>query len=438
MRWLLRDTRLRIIFITEVINAFGTGLSGFALAWFLRKENPALAGAILGAQGTGLIVGTVVLGSFLDRWDRRRTLLTANLVLGVLVAALAALLSAHAIAIVILGVSGIVGFVTGVVHPALFSSIPMLAGEQNTQQVNALFNATWQTAGLVAPILAGVMTSLIGATKVLYLDAASFVLAAIGYSRVTFPMVDRSRPKSEGVDRWSPLREWFGETKEGFAYFFKQPVLWGTMMGVAALNAGFESLFLLLPRVVDRMTEGVAFLRHFGVDRGAVGFGFFDTATVIMELLVSLYLAAHLVGRTNRSARWWTLLGCVGPLVGMWAICQVSNLALALVISALIGVTVALVSTVWPALFARVVPAQLSGRVYSVRTTVGSIGRPIGATLTGYLLVSASVERSATIVMGTLTFISVLGFFLASKLSNRHPEANHLESRLNTDVRSTS
>ncbi len=417
--WALwRDRRLRLMFLAETITSLGTGLSGFALAWFLRRENPALAGSILAAQGSGGIVGTIVLGASLDRWDRRRVLVSANLILSVLVALLATLLTGDLPSVFVIIVSAAVGFVGGVLLPALSASIPALAGDIRVQQANALFNVTWQTAGLVAPILAGILAAAFGAPTVLYLDAATFLVTSIAYSRLTFPQGSRDDNRSPG------LRSWFIEAKEGVDFAVRHRGVWGMVLAVSSLNAGFEALFVLLPRRVDRLIDGVNWLDRFGSDRGAIGFGLFDTVTVLVELVASLSLAAVVLGRTNRTATRWTALGCIGPLIGIWVLCTTASLPVALVISALMGLTISLVSTVWPALFSRLVPEHLLGRVTSVRYALGGLGRPIAALVAGLLLGVTSLSSTATILIATLVALSLFGFGVAA--SSASPERHQV------------
>jgi MFS transporter, DHA3 family, macrolide efflux protein len=411
---LLRDGRLRVIFISETINSFGTGLSAFALAWFLRKENPALAGGVLGAQGLGLFFGTVVLGAYLDRWDRRRTLVFANVIVSALVMGLACSLSMHWPSIVILVLAALVGFVSGVIQPALSASIPLLGGIEKTQQLNALFNSTWQISGLVTPVLAGVLSGVFGAVNVLYIDAATFAFAAVGYVSVRFPLPE-STARIETVDSLTSFRSWFIDLRIGYAYFARKPILCGTMVGVTCVNAGFQAFFLFLPRVVDRLVVQVGWLNRFGADRGAVGFGFFDTVTVIFELLLSIYLTSHILGRTDRSASRLTLVGAIGPLVCMWIIVHTTSLPIALLAAATMGITISLVSNVWPALFARVVQPDLLGRVTSVRYAVGGVGRAVAPFVAGLLLARYDVFTTTSIVIATLITLSVIGHVFSAR-----------------------
>ncbi len=411
---LLRDARIRVIFFAQTIDAFGSGLSMFALAWFLRKENPALAGGILGAQGLGIFVGTIVLGAYLDRWDLRQTMVFANLISAGLVASLATLLALKAPSPLILLVAAAVGCISGLVQSALSASIPLLGGIEKTQQINALFNSTWQKGGLITPVLSGVLTATFGATMVLYFDAATFLVAAFAYATIRFPERTTDIATADQPQH-SALRTWWHDVLTGYSYFVRQPLLWGTMVGVSCLNAGFASFFLFLPRVVDRLVADVPWLDRLGTDRGAVGFGFIDTVTVVFELMLSIYLTSHVLGKTNLSASRLTLVGVIAPLLGMIVIVHTKSLAVALLTAAIMGVTISFVSNVWPALFARVVPEELLGRVTSVRYAFGSIGGTITPWMSGLLLARQSVYTATTLVIGMLISLSLVGHVFASR-----------------------
>jgi MFS transporter, DHA3 family, macrolide efflux protein len=408
---LLRDVRLRVVLFAETINAFGSGLSIFALAWFLAQSSSRFAGAVLTGQGIGMFIGTVVLGAFLDRWDRRRTLSGANLVLAALVGLLAIALGSEWPAAFVVILTTLIGFGSSILGPALSASIPTLGGGAQIQQLNALVNSTWQTAGLVTPILAGVLTSFWGATNVLFVDAASFVVAAILYVRIRFPDAQTAESTSNSA---VTIRSWLSDVRVGVGYFAKRRVLWGSIMGVTSMNAGFAAMFLVFPRVVGRFVVNVDWLDTFGSDAGAIGFGFFETVTLSLEIVASILLATKLVGRTNRGAVRLTFLGSAGPLVGMWILCTTTEFVVAVFASALIGIAVANASTVWPALFARCVPEDLIGRVTGARYSIGSTGRIFATWATGLLLAAESTTTTTTLVFGVLIILTIVGFGVAS------------------------
>lgn len=86
---LLCERRVALVWVGKTLNAFGSGLTFWALAWLLLRIHPAqplVAALVLSVLSLSGLVGGVVLGAWLDTWDRRRTLILCNLTLARLTA----------------------------------------------------------------------------------------------------------------------------------------------------------------------------------------------------------------------------------------------------------------------------------------------------------------------------------------------------------------
>ena len=80
---------MAVIWLGETVNAFGSALTFWALAWLLYRTYPAqplVAAAVLSVLSVSGLLGTLALGAWLDVWDRRRTLMVCNLALALLTA----------------------------------------------------------------------------------------------------------------------------------------------------------------------------------------------------------------------------------------------------------------------------------------------------------------------------------------------------------------
>ena len=395
---LLRRPVIRTIWVGETINALGSSLTFWALAWLLYRrfpDQPWLAGGVLAAQGVGTMLGTIGLGAYLDHWDRRRALVVVNLLLAGLTA-LTPPLAEAGLVVPMIAASFVQGVVSSLSMPALNASLPSFVPLERVQHIQALFNLTWMTSSLLAPALAGFLISQWGAARVLFVDAATFLVAAGAYAVVRFP----PQPKLEHAGL--TVRGWWAQVREGSGFFRSRPVLWGTMIGIAGVNAMFEAFGgIFLPRVSDRLLAGVALPAWLGSDRGAVGLGLFDTVIVILETSMSLYLGSR-AAFTNRLSLRLIVLGCLGPMLGMLLVVLAPNLGVALVGCALMGACIALVTALWGPLFARTVPEELRGRVSSVRFFVGNSVRPLMTSVSSGLLPLLGLAPTAIVLVGLL------------------------------------
>ncbi len=403
---LLLEHRLRTIWLGEAVNALGSGLSFWALAWLMYRrypDAPWVAASLLAAQAIGTMLGTVGLGAYLDHWDRRRALVAVNLTLAGLTAVAVGVIQSGFSPAILMGVAFALGAAGSLPQPALSASLPSFVPMARLQNLQTLFSLTWLSAGLIAPGLAGVLIALIGAPRVLWLDAISFVVVAAAYWLVRFP------PQLEPASSSAGLGAWWSQVRHGFGFFASRPALWGAMIGVSSVNGLFEAWGgLILPRVSDRLLHGARLPAWLGADAGALGLGLFDTVVVAFETLSSVWLGSRLNVTDARSSLRLVLLGCVGPMMGMLTVALAPNLAVAVVGCAVQGACIALVSVVWPVVFARIVPEESRGRVSSVRFFIGNTTRPVVTSLSGALLGRLGVRALGLVL--TLAFIGLSVF----------------------------
>jgi MFS family permease len=136
----------------------------------------ATGGVVAANVSASLLVGAVA-GVYVDRWDRRRTLVVGNLALAAIVAPLALVTTSDRIWIVY-----VVAFCQAVavqfVSPAEGALLPRLVPEDLLAAANGLNALNNSLARLIGPALGGV-AAMLGIEAVVALDLASFVLAAV-------------------------------------------------------------------------------------------------------------------------------------------------------------------------------------------------------------------------------------------------------------------
>ncbi|MFI6261064.1 MFS transporter [Micromonospora sp. NPDC051006] len=139
-----------------------------------RGASEALAGTVVGAYGAGGAVGVLLGGVLADRWGRRATLVTAHLIAGGLMVALA--LSRHLVLIAAL--AALVGVVHSMPGPAFVAAIVDLVPEQRRSRAFNLQFWAFNLGMAVASLLAGVLAE--ASFLALFLvDAAATLATAI-------------------------------------------------------------------------------------------------------------------------------------------------------------------------------------------------------------------------------------------------------------------
>jgi MFS family permease len=142
----------------------------------LTGSTLATGGVVAANVGASLLVGAVA-GVYVDRWDRRRTLVAGNLGLAAIVAPLALVTTADRVWIVY-----VVAFCQAVavqfVAPAEAALLPRLVPGELLASANGLNALNNNLARLVGPVLGGFAASL-GIEAVAGFDLASFMVAAL-------------------------------------------------------------------------------------------------------------------------------------------------------------------------------------------------------------------------------------------------------------------
>jgi MFS family permease len=166
-----------------------------ALPWFVlvTTGSPTRMGVVLAAELLPVALLGIPSGALVARLGARRTMVLGDAARVPLMASIPLLHAADALSFPLL--LGLV-FLTGCFLAPYFSAqrliLPELVGddERTVAQANAIVEGAQRTTALVGPATAGVLIAGVGVTNVLYVDAATFLFAAL---TVTL-FVPRRRP----------------------------------------------------------------------------------------------------------------------------------------------------------------------------------------------------------------------------------------------------
>jgi Na+/melibiose symporter-like transporter len=183
---LLRRTRdLRFLLAAGLVSMTGDWLLGVGLAYSvyaLTGSTLASAAALLASFVPQVVVGSVA-GVFVDRWDRKRTMVVANLVLAVGLLPLLMVSGAQRIWLVyvVLAAESIVEVFFA---PAEQAMLPRVVPDDDLVAANGLNGQVSNLARLVGSGLGGVTAAIGGISAIAAADAATFLLAAFLVSRI--------------------------------------------------------------------------------------------------------------------------------------------------------------------------------------------------------------------------------------------------------------
>jgi len=234
-----------------------------------------------------------VAGVFVDRWDRKRTMVIANILLALGLLPLLGVRSADQLWIVY-----IVAFAESTVAqffgPAENALLPRLVEEHHLVAANALNSLNNNLARLIGPALGGVAAALVGLRGVALIDAASFLIAGLMIALISGRYAATKDPQpnvpSMVSGAWASVgREWLA----GLQLIARNRTL-AVIFGLEAIASLGEGVFgVLFVVFVNKILSG-----------GAQEIGWLMSAQAIGSLLGGLlvgrlgarFAPAHLAG----------------------------------------------------------------------------------------------------------------------------------------------
>jgi MFS family permease len=202
----------RLFWIGQIISSFGSSITRFALPLLLFKLTGSALDLAVSAALTilpylcfGLIVGT-----WIDRVDRRRLMIVTDIGRGLMIAVLPVLYILGTLtvvwiyAIIFINATFAIAFDT-----ASFAALPNLVQHDDLVVVNGRLSASYSAAEIVGPLLAGVLFAVVPLPLLLTGDAVSFLISAgsLALIRVGFTCCDKEHPStSVGQALYSGLR----------------------------------------------------------------------------------------------------------------------------------------------------------------------------------------------------------------------------------------
>lgn len=310
-----------------------------------------------------------VAGVLVDRWDRRRTLMIASLIMAVctlpLLAAPSGRLWLIYATMFALSVAGLV------VSPAENALLPQLVGRERLIAANSLNSLNDNLGRIVGPAVGGLILALGGFASVVIFNVITFVIAAvvIGLIRTRGPMVPDREAGTVGPVAGTPSG--WAEWRAGLAAVRRSTVVMIVLVAAATGLLGDSILSsLLAPFVAETLSSGGAVLGLFLTIRGIGGVvGGIVAGQASRWLSPGQMIAISLI----------VLGGALAVIVAL------PHVPVALVAAALLGICV----VCWMANQHTIIQTNTEdgflGRTYGVLGTVTAITLIIGSGLAGAL-----------------------------------------------------
>ncbi|MBI3322472.1 MAG: MFS transporter [Candidatus Omnitrophica bacterium] len=363
---LLRDKNFRLLWFGQFCSQAGDRLTQLVLVALVAQRSAgsalSMAGVMAATSVPALLVNPFA-GAFVDRWDRRRTMMICDFIRAAAVLALPGLALVPSPQPLYAGIF-VVFAVAGFFVPARLAIIPDLVASESLARANTLFVTSGMIGSTVILLAGALLVEWVGAAR------AAFVVAGTYLASALFILPLGKRGEYQPAEAGQSASRILTEVAEGFREMWHNRATRRVMGILAALMGGAGATMVvgavLVQKSLHTVTKDLGFL--------------------------SLWMGIGMLAGTLVHGRWGTsvskravmgvcFIGCGLGLAGFTAgVSALGSAVAASFAAAWMGVCVAPVGIVTNTLVHEAHPERLHGRIFS------SLGVAINLSLIGSML----------------------------------------------------
>jgi MFS family permease len=390
----LRHRNYRLYFGGQLTSLAGTWMQSAAQAWLVLKltDSAKMLGVVSFAQFTPILLVGLFAGVVIERVDRRRLIMTTQVMLMLSAFTLAALTWSGTVrvehVIILAAFNGTIGSFD---MPGRQSFVVEMVGYEDLANAIALNSMMFNSARMLGPAAAGLLIAWLGIGTCFFLNGVSFLAVIWSLWQMEIPA---RAITGVGVRMIHQLRE-------GLAYVWaNRPIFY--QMALAAVTNGFGYQYLVLvPLFARNVLHG---------DARTYGF------LVAVQGLGSVIGAATLASRvTTRGIRNNLIAGLFLSAVGIVVFGLSRSIPLSLVAQFAIGVGLTNFRASNNTLVQLFVSDDLRGRVMSTYQLAAVGMTPIGALEVGYMGTHLGPPKTV-VICGAI--ILICGIVLLTRLKS--------------------
>jgi hypothetical protein len=405
-----------IYFTGQTISQIGSSFTNFALPLLVFKltGSPTNLALTTAAEFVPYLLFGLVLGAVVDRVNRKRLMISVDLIRAVVIGVLPVLSLLGVLRVEEIYAVAFVQATMGILFDAgEFAAVPSLVGRDELVTANARIMATNSAGQIVGPLLAGALVALLpNIAYLLFIDASTFLASSLALLLIRRSFNDAAPARAAVSGLAAKLRSLLGDVRDGLSYVLHHPVL--------------RSISLMMALINFVATTTWAQLVLFG--KRAFGASDFQVGVLYAAGAAGIFVVSTFAGPLRRRLSFPVV--ALGALVVDGVATAVMALvpwyAAAVVLWAAAAGFGLLLNINTGALRQAIVPSHMFGRVISIAGVLAWSANPLGA-----LAGAAAIERTGNVrlvycAIGILIAAIAIGFAFSPI---RHGERYLAQSR---------
>ncbi|HRC84019.1 MAG TPA: MFS transporter, partial [Thermoanaerobaculia bacterium] len=226
-----------VMWLGQFISLVGSRFTNFAFGlWIYEQTNSATAfSTLIFVSGLPGILLAPVAGALVDRWDRRKVMLGANVLNALASLTMVLILIARGGKLewwYVYVYSAVGGLLQAFLWPAYMASTTLLMPKKHLARASGLVWLGMSFAGVLAPLPAPWLLETAGVAGIIWIDFATFLFAALSLVFVSIPAPQREAAAEAGADAApKPAKPSLqGDIREGWAFIRARPGLFSLLL----------------------------------------------------------------------------------------------------------------------------------------------------------------------------------------------------------------
>ena len=364
-----------IVWAGQMLSLLGTNMTGFGLAIWVYEVTAesfrATAFSLVAFFGFApLILISPLAGAIVDRYDRRKVMMFADLAAGLPTVAVLLLYATGSLQLWQIFVTGAISSSFQAFHfPAYSAAVTMMVRKENYGRASGMLATAQFVATIFSPIVGALVLTVAGLPAVLMIDITTFTVAV---SMLLFVHIPRPALTEDGRKGIGSI---WKESLYGFRYIYERRSLLGLQLTFFCINfiATFSNV-LLNPMILSRV-------------------GNYETGQIILASVLSTGGVGGVIGSVAMSVWGGPKRKVKGVLFGMVLLSLTSTLLMGLgrefylwALASFLGLfLLPILNGCSQAIWQAKVAPDVQGRVFATRLLVAQISAPIAMLMAGPL-----------------------------------------------------
>ncbi len=350
----------------QAVSLFGSRLVRFTIVWWLTLQTGSatvLAVTMIMALLPQVLI-TPFAGSYVDRWNRRRTMIIADMITALSILFLVAMFYFGTIEIWHIYLAMLIGSAAGAFHwPAMLASTTLMVPKKHLSRIAGMNQTLQGAAGIIAPPLGALVLILLPMSTILMMDVVTAIIAIGALAVVHVPQPERKSPLVE--------KSVIDDMMDGFRFLRKSRGILLIVVMAMFMNLVAAPASALIPILVTN---------HFHGDVASLAI--IQSASAIGMVLSGVLLGIWGGGKRRTVTALTALIlgGIVQGLIGLMPPDAFLQATALFFLSAALGT---IVNGSILALLQSTIPADMQGRVFALVVSGAGAMMPIGLAIAG-------------------------------------------------------